>query len=170
MIVIYTCFCLFDVCLLSYQNQDSYRRFIQRIFSFLQGKYLNEKKQGQCGCSLCRPSRYSQGYWKQHLHSYDNNHQEYYVCCHFHAYRCFKDISLRVRHVNFLNTIFLNHDLLSQFHGNDIHLSCLSYYFNDILTLDSFCPPCKRCYLRSEYFSVQEISVNRNDVFREIQK
>ena len=91
-LVIYSCFCLFDTCLLSYQNKESYKQFMNRVYRFIQGEYNRERKAGLCGCFICRTPRYTHNYWNEHLYSSD--YEWYYICCNDRAHRHLSNIEL----------------------------------------------------------------------------
>ena len=163
-IELYSCFCLFDACLLGFDAKDSFSSLVRRISVFLNEEYNRKKKAGLCSCSQCRPPRYNSGYWNLRL--YSSSKEFRYLCCNDHAYRMLNitpppsdDIA------GALNRNCINCYVLFNFTGVPSKPSCYFYWKYEAITLHDFCKNCKMYFLRSQHFKLQKLYRNNDTTF-----
>ena len=58
MLEIYCCYCFYDVCLISYDNDDTCTDLYKRLKRHILDQFETKKKKGFCSCSLCKAPKY----------------------------------------------------------------------------------------------------------------
>ena len=156
------CFCFFDVCLVSYELNDTYPTQFRRVKDCLNKRFEAEKRKGLCGCSLCKPPKYTT-IWNVRLYCPTKEYR--YFSCLEHVKYSLTDTIIEPFFAKILSNDCSSNIVLRSlaYHDSVDFPSCYYYWKNERLTERDFCGSCKLYLMRN--FFLKKISAENNAVF-----
>ena len=158
MLEIYCCYCFYDVCLISYDNDDTCTDLYKRLKRHILNQFETKKKKGFCGCSLCKVHNYRDIWFLRLLNGFSNQKRSGF--CLEHVKNCLKNMDFSY----FFSVLRKDcTNILLYTASGKVYQSCYFYWQDGRLALADFCDQCKITLMQR--FSSHKISSNNNAMF-----
>ena len=140
---IYSCYCLFDVCLLAKGKNDILLSSIaDRITCFMEKKYAKMVEKGMCSCKHCRPLKFGdKGIWilREINHEYQADIR--YITCREYYNKKLREIFIGEFHEQKMNSLCAKKNLFAKSLGK---FPCYyNFFLTGLIDSVSFCRGCK---------------------------
>ena len=84
--IIFSCYCLFDICCLAKENDKTFEEVGKRISNFCKNRYEEMIANGLCPCQLCKPIQFMRkSNWIICMKDDARNEDATYVSCREHT-------------------------------------------------------------------------------------
>ena len=157
--IIFSCYCLFDVCCLAKENDKSFEEVGKRISVFCKNRYEEMIANGLCPCQLCKPIQFMRkSNWIICIRANVRNDDSIYVSCRERATERIEAMQVLPSQKGRLYQGCLNKEL----HQNVLwgeNVSWFCFYLESLIEIPDFCANCKAYFMQMRDLRLKKVEI-----------